>query len=92
VLRRGTYLTLPDAACARRTPAAVDGPSVLCAQSPHVAACTGDSGGPLVAGGRVVGVFSFGMETAGEPCGSPGPNFFADVSAPGARAWLDAQW
>ncbi|QKV92949.1 trypsin-like serine protease [Streptomyces sp. NA02950] len=90
VLRRGTYRTRPDASCAPATPAPVDGPSVLCGRGAHAVACTGDSGSPLVArrhGRRaVVGVFSFGIETAGKPCGSPGPNFFTDVAA--VHAWL----
>ncbi|MCP9208563.1 S1 family peptidase [Streptomyces sp. NEAU-Y11] len=92
VLRRGTYRVRPDARCAAATPAPVDGASVLCARG-HAVACTGDSGSPLVTwrhGRReVVGVFSFGMETAGEPCGSPGPNFFTDVAA--VRPWLTAR-
>lgn len=36
----------------------------------------------------LLGVFSFGMETAGKPCGAAGPDFFtrSDVIA----AWLAA--
>lgn len=90
VLRRGAYRLRTDARCARETPAAVDEESVLCARGPRAEACVGDSGGPLVTWrhGRpeLIGVFSYGMETAGRPCGAPGPNFFADVSA--ARSWL----
>ncbi|MEU8822371.1 trypsin-like serine protease [Streptomyces sp. NPDC048636] len=89
VLRRGTYRLRPDASCAPATPAPVDGTPVLCGRG-HAVACTGDSGSPLVArrhGRReVVGVFSFGMETAGKPCGSRGPNFFTDTAA--VHTWL----
>lgn len=83
------------AACAPETPATVDASSMVCGRGTADAfACFGDSGGPLVrraADGRdeLVGVMSFGMETAGRPCGTPGPNFFTGLTAD--RAWLDAQ-
>lgn len=90
VLRRGLYLLAPDGVCAPSTPAQVDARSMLCGRGLHAQACFGDSGGPLLSwrAGRpeIVGIFSFGMETAGQPCGSPGPNFFTDVSV--VRAWV----
>ncbi|MEW9534326.1 trypsin-like serine protease [Microbispora sp. NPDC049125] len=83
VLRRGVYEVTGDSVCSAATPATVDTESVLCGQGPAVA-CFGDSGGPLVirSDGRrmIAGVFSFGMETAGKPCGTPGPNAFADTA------------
>jgi secreted trypsin-like serine protease len=83
------------AGCAPETPAPVDVTSMVCGRGTSAAfACFGDSGGPLVrraADGReeLVGVMSFGMETAGKPCGTPGPNFFTGLTAD--RAWLDTQ-
>ncbi|WP_336207151.1 S1 family peptidase [Nonomuraea sp. LPB2021202275-12-8] len=92
VLRRGVYGVTADSVCAAATPATVDTASVLCGQG-AAQACFGDSGGPLViwSDGRrkIAGVFSFGMETAGKLCGTPGPNAFADTAA--AFPWIDEQ-
>ncbi|WP_438388780.1 S1 family peptidase [Actinopolyspora saharensis] len=90
VLRRGTYRVRPTEECAEATPAVVDGESMMCGRGWRAEACLGDSGGPLVGyrSGRpeLIGVFSFGMETAGEPCGTAGPNFFTEVNA--VHDWL----
>lgn len=88
-LRVGRYRVANLKRCASATPAFVDRRAMLCARGP-AQACTGDSGGPLVAGhgraARLVAVFSFGMETAGKPCGTPGPDFFTRTAA--VRRWL----
>ncbi|GLZ29974.1 serine protease [Lentzea sp. NBRC 105346] len=48
--------------------------------------CRGDSGGPFIAGGKLVGVVSFGPEK----CATPNvPAVYAKVSA--ARAWIRTQ-
>lgn len=92
-LRRGLYRPAPAERCAHLTPAVVDTASMLCGRPINAEACTGDSGGPLVTWryGRpvAVGVFSFGMETAGRPCGNAGPNFFTSTAA--VHPWLEQQ-
>ncbi|ASU80616.1 hypothetical protein CDG81_22725 [Actinopolyspora erythraea] len=93
VLRRGVYRTGAESRCAAETPAVVDGESMMCGRGVRAQACSGDSGGPLVEYSRgrprLIGVFSFGMETAGEPCGTSGPDFFTDVAA--THDWLSAR-
>lgn len=94
-LKQIPYRIEATAGCAPQTPAPVDTASMICGRGTSGAfACFGDSGGPLVrraADGRdeLLGVMSFGMETAGAPCGTPGPNFFTGLTSD--RAWLDAQ-
>ncbi|MFI1994472.1 S1 family peptidase [Actinoplanes sp. NPDC020271] len=99
VLHRGD-LTVSDArACHDATPATVDDASVVCATdttsrdadtvTPPVTGCYQDSGSPLVQTingvTRLVGMFSFGGETAGKSCGQASPLYFADPTA--FRAW-----
>jgi hypothetical protein len=92
-LRRGLYVLAPDRACATATPAKVDLASMSCGAGLGAEACEGDSGGPLVVRRHgtpaLIGVLSFGMETAGKPCGTPGPNFFTNTAA--ARPWIERQ-
>ncbi|MFI5911658.1 S1 family peptidase [Dactylosporangium sp. NPDC051541] len=95
VLHRGDLTALDRQACRAGTPAVVDVASVLCAADVPAGAVTGcyqDSGSPLVrtVHGRpvLVGVFSFGGETAGRSCGEPSPLYFADPVA--FRGWLSA--
>jgi len=88
------YRIDPVAGCVPETPAPVDTSTMVCARGTPGVACFGDSGGPLVhraPDGRdeIVGVMSFGMETADQPCGTPGPNFFTGLTAD--RAWLGRQ-
>lgn len=93
-LRSGLFTTGRLDRCATATPATVDSAAMTCATSTgfgRAAACFGDSGGPLVSLDRhgrpvLLGVFSFGMETAGKQCGAAGPDFFtrSDIIA----AWL----
>ncbi|GAA4212652.1 S1 family peptidase [Actinocatenispora rupis] len=94
VLHRGELTTLDAGACTAGTPATVDTASVLCARDSNgsggatVTGCFQDSGSPLVQGGALVGVFSFGGETAGRSCGEPSAAYFADPAA--FRAWAYA--
>ncbi|HEY3502140.1 MAG TPA: trypsin-like serine protease [Actinocatenispora sp.] len=90
VLHRGDLTALDRAACTAGTPATVDGPSVLCAQDAggSVTGCFQDSGSPVVSRGELVGVFSFGGETAGRTCGEPSAQYFADPVA--FRDWIFA--
>ena len=92
VLHRGDLTVLDRRGCQSATPAVVDDRSVLCATDTNTATVTGcyqDSGSPAVrtVGGvpELVGVFSFGGETAGRSCGEPSPLYFADPTA--FRAW-----
>lgn len=61
----------------------VDRRSVACARGAAVA-CYLDSGSPLVSDGRLVGLFSFAGETAGQEC-RPFPMYYADPTA--FRGW-----
>lgn len=92
-LRRGVYALAATAVCAQATPAQVDPTSMFCGQGLPAEACEGDSGGPLVGviGSRrfLIGIFSFGMETAGKPCGASGPNFFTNAAV--VRPWIEQQ-
>jgi hypothetical protein len=92
VLHRGDLTLLDRSGCDNATPAVVDERSVLCAADTTTAAVTGcydDSGSPAVrtvAGApELVGVFSFGGETAGRSCGEPSPLYFADPTV--FRGW-----
>lgn len=94
VLRRGDLTTIDHNSCVASTPAVVDEKSTVCAQDPAgapvVGPCYGDSGGPAIAttNGRdeLVGVFSFGGETAGKLCGDPAASAFADPTS--VRRWV----
>ncbi|MER0448746.1 serine protease [Streptomyces sp. Edi4] len=65
-LHAGAVSVLPDDACARAYPpnseGSYDPATMLCAGDPKGGhdACQGDSGGPLVAGGRLIGLVSWG--------------------------------
>ncbi|MFF6778911.1 serine protease [Streptomyces sp. NPDC012637] len=65
-LRSARVQVLPDASCERAYPggsgASYRGDTMLCAGDPNGGrdACQGDSGGPLVAGGRLIGLVSWG--------------------------------
>lgn len=81
-LRAAHVRVLPDEQCARAYPGGPDGAyqaaTMLCAG--EVAGgpdgCQGDSGGPLVAGGRLIGLVSWGSG-----CGRPGlPGVYTRVS------------
>ncbi|MEC4015845.1 S1 family peptidase [Streptomyces sp. H27-D2] len=75
-LREARVRVLPDADCARAYPGGPEGTygagTMLCAglRSGGSDACQGDSGGPLIAGGRLIGLVSWGSG-CGE-AGSPG--------------------
>ncbi|MGW1893011.1 S1 family serine peptidase [Streptomyces sp. NPDC002004] len=66
VLHAADVQVLPDSSCQRAYPGVPDGKylpdSMLCAGVPQGGhdACQGDSGGPLVAGGRLIGLVSWG--------------------------------
>ncbi len=86
-LNRGDLTVVSQRDCAAATPAKVDEKSVMCAQdrtSHAVGACWRDSGSPAVTyrAGRpeLSGLFSFGGETLGRPCG-PTIAAFADATA-----------
>ncbi|KAL5287681.1 epsilonTry.2 family protein [Megaselia abdita] len=59
-------------------------PSMVCAYNAGKDSCQGDSGGPLVAGGKLVGVVSWGYGCA--RVGYPG--VYADVAA--LKSWVEA--
>lgn len=93
VLHRGDLTTIDHVACQATTPATVDEKSVLCAEDlagTGVTGCFQDSGSPLVRywQGRpqLAGIYSFGQETAGHPCGTNGGQGFADPVA--FRHWI----
>ncbi|WP_394812866.1 S1 family peptidase [Streptomyces boetiae] len=82
-LRSAGVRLLPDDACARAYREAGNGrfdpASMVCAAAPGggADACQGDSGGPLVAGGRLVGLVSWGSG-----CGERGrPGVYTEGSA-----------
>ncbi|WP_405722254.1 serine protease [Streptomyces sp. NBC_01537] len=70
VLRAATVSVLADAVCERAYPGSSDGTyrrqDMVCAGDPAGGhdACQGDSGGPLVAGGKLVGLVSWGAGCA----------------------------
>ncbi|MEU1503154.1 serine protease [Streptomyces sp. NPDC005732] len=81
-LRSVGVSVLSDAVCERAYPGNADGTyraaSMLCAGEIEGGrdACQGDSGGPLVAGGRLIGLVSWGSG-----CGQPGsPGVYTRVS------------
>jgi secreted trypsin-like serine protease len=82
-LRSADVRVLGDDQCARAYPGSPAGTYLasvmLCAGDPQGGrdACQGDSGGPLVAGGRLVGLVSWGTG-----CGQPGhPGVYTRMSA-----------
>ncbi|MEU4671312.1 serine protease [Amycolatopsis sp. NPDC023774] len=86
-LKHAQLKVLDDGACAAKlaSPGLLDGKSVLCTQG-AATVCPGDSGGPLVQNGRLVGIVSFGGETAGKQCGEPTVDGFTDAAV--ARSFL----
>ncbi|MGW6569117.1 serine protease [Streptomyces sp. NPDC054975] len=81
-LRSARVEVRPDSACERAYPggfgAAYRADTMLCAGDPQGGrdACQGDSGGPLVAGGRLIGLVSWGSG-----CGQPeSPGVYTRVS------------
>ncbi|MGW1726617.1 S1 family peptidase [Streptomyces sp. NPDC002306] len=80
---RGAHVhVLPDAQCEQAYPGSADGrylaATMLCAGETAGGpdACQGDSGGPLVAGGKLIGLVSWGSG-----CGRPGnPGVYTRVS------------
>ncbi|MEU3859389.1 serine protease [Streptomyces sp. NPDC028722] len=81
-LRAARVHVLPDASCARAYPGGPEGTyraaTMLCAGeiTGGPDGCQGDSGGPLVAGGRLIGLVSWGSG-----CGRPGrPGVYTRVS------------
>jgi len=92
VLHRGDLTVIGHDDCQSQTPATVDAGSVTCAEdyTTGVNVCYQDSGSPIVAypGGRpaLVGVMSFGGETAGKPCAST-PEPVAFTTVPAFRQW-----
>lgn len=77
-LQRATVPVNSDADCGSAYPE-YDPGAMVCAGFPEggVDTCQGDSGGPIVAGGRVIGVTSFG-----NGCARPGsPGVYARVGA-----------
>jgi trypsin len=75
-LMRATVPLIPDEQCRQSYPE-YDPTTMLCAgyQQGGVDTCQGDSGGPLVAGGKLIGVTSWG-----EGCARPGrPGVYARV-------------
>ncbi|MBH1938620.1 serine protease [Streptomyces sp. AV19] len=82
-LHGSPVLVLADELCEQAYPGGVEGAftrvSMLCAGWPEGGrdACQGDSGGPLVAGGRLVGIVSWGSG-----CAQPGrPGVYTRISA-----------
>jgi secreted trypsin-like serine protease len=83
VLRSARVPLRPDRACSDAY-GGYEPAVMLCAGYPQggVDACQGDSGGPLVAGGRLIGVVSWG-----EGCARPGkPGVYTEVRAFAQRA------
>ncbi|MEV0492713.1 S1 family peptidase [Streptomyces atratus] len=87
-LRAAQVRVLPDSTCERAYPsgsgAAYEASAMLCAGEPQGGhdACQGDSGGPLVAGGRLIGLVSWG-----DGCGVAGrPGVYTRISA--AAGWM----
>lgn len=85
-LHRGDLTVISHPDCQSQTPATVDAGSITCAEdrTTGVNACYQDSGSPIVgySTGRaeLVGVMSFGGETAGKPCAdTPEPVAFTTV-------------
>lgn len=85
-LHRGDLTVISHHDCQAQTPATVDAGSITCAEdyTTGVNACYQDSGSPIVGypGGspELVGVMSFGGETAGKPCAdTPEPVAFTTV-------------
>ncbi|MDR7300681.1 S1 family peptidase [Haloactinomyces albus] len=72
VLRKVTVPVVGDAECSEAYPSRYSSRVMMCAGLPQggVDGCQGDSGGPLVAGGRLIGIVSWGRGCA-RP-GSPG--------------------
>jgi secreted trypsin-like serine protease len=82
-LHAAEVTVLPDTDCLRAYPGGLGGryvpATMLCAGEPEGGrdACQGDSGGPLVAGGRLIGLVSWGSG-----CGLPqSPGVYTRVSA-----------
>ncbi|MQY19719.1 hypothetical protein NRB20_28130 [Nocardia sp. RB20] len=91
-LHRGNLTVISHADCAAATPATIDERSVLCAQDTvthRVGGCWRDSGSPAVhyVRGRpeLVGLFSFGGETAGKECA---PTFEGLADPTAFRDWI----
>ncbi|HET6858518.1 MAG TPA: serine protease [Streptomyces sp.] len=88
-LRAAPVSVLPDAACERAYPGFTNGryasATMLCAGDAAGGhdACQGDSGGPLVAGGRLIGLVSWGSG-----CGQArSPGVYTRMSAADPQLW-----
>ncbi len=69
ILRKAKLPVVSDEGCSRAYPQRYSARSMVCAgyRQGGVDSCQGDSGGPLVAGGKLIGIVSWG-----QGCGRPG--------------------